>query len=77
MLDARLSGQVILGSNDINLIVANSPQKCTDSTSFLYNNVQMRHCFEWERVNKLESGYYLINLIMDNNVLLQETIKLK
>lgn len=71
------NGQVISGNNDINLLINNVAQQCTDSTSFLYNNIYMRHCFEWERVNKLESGYYLINLIMDNNILLHETIKLK
>ena len=71
------NGQVVLGSNDINTIILDTLQQCTDSTSFNYNNIQLTHCFEWERVNKLESGYYLINLIMEEKILLQTTMKLK
>ena len=50
---------------------------CTDSSEFSYENIEMIHCFEWERVHMLAAGYYLVNLIIEEKVALQTTLKLK
>ena len=42
-----------------------------------YQNVEMNNCFEWERLQQLKSGNYLINLIIEGRVAAQQQFKLK
>ena len=71
------NGRVIIGNKDISLIISEKQVICTDSSEFNYQNIEMIHCFEWERVHTLDAGYYLVNLIIEEKVALQTTLKLK
>jgi len=71
------NGIVITGNKNVSVSISDNQLVCTDSSEFIYENIEMTHCFEWERVNMLATGYYLINLIIEDKVALQTTLKLK
>jgi hypothetical protein len=71
------NGIVIIGNKNVHVSISDNQVVCTDSSEFNYDNIEMTHCFEWERVHILTSGYYLINLIIEGKVVLQTTLKLK
>jgi hypothetical protein len=71
------NGIVITGNKNVSISILDNTVICTDSSEFDYKNIEMLHCFEWERVHMLAAGYYLINLIIDEKVALQTTLKLK
>ena len=71
------NGRVITGNNDVSVTILDNQVICTDSSEFHYENIEMIHCFEWERVHMLAAGYYLVNLIIEEKVALQTTLKLK
>ena len=71
------NGIVIIGNKNMSIRISDNQVICTDSSEFNYDNIEMIHCFEWERVHMLTSGYYLINLILEDKVALQTTLKLK
>ena len=59
------NGIVITGNKNVSVSILDNQVICTDSSEFDYENIEMTHCFEWERVHMLATGYYLINLIID------------
>ena len=66
--------------NNIDTIQLNIEGKIvsfTDSTTFYYENSEMMHCFDWERVDVLESGVYLIYLYLDNQIASEKVLILK
>ena len=71
------NGVVITGNKNMSIRISDNQEIHTDSSEFNYDNIEMIHCFEWERVHMLTSGYYLINLILEDKVALQTTLKLK
>ena len=71
------NGIVIKGNKNVSVSISDNQVICTDSLEFNYKNIEMTHCFEWERIHMLATGYYLINLIIDEKVALQTTLKLK
>ena len=71
------NGEFIKGKENIEINVSDSIFNCTTSSGFNYKNIQMNNCFEWERVQQLESGNYLINLIIEGRVSGQKQFKLK
>jgi len=71
------NGELIQGNELQKTIVANSTVECTSAANFEYNNIEMTHCFEWERVQVLLTGTYLINLIIEEKIAAQTTLKLK
>ena len=71
------NGIVITGNKNMSISILDNQVVCTDSSEFTYENIEMTHCFEWERVHMLAAGYYLINLIIEDKVALQTTLKLK
>ena len=71
------NGIVITGNKDVSITILDNQVICTDSSEFNYENIEMTHCFEWERVHILAAGYYLVNLIIEEKVALQTTLKLK
>ena len=70
-------GIVITGNKNVSISILDNQVICTTSSEFDYENIEMTHCFEWERVHMLATGYYLINLIIEDKVALQTTLKLK
>lgn len=70
-------GELISGQEDIHVSVADSVYYCTTSTLFNYQNVQMDNCFEWERLQQLTSGNYLVNLVLEGRLSAQTEFKLK
>ena len=70
-------GIVIQGNKNISISISGNQVVCTDSSVFNYENIEMTHCFEWERIHTLVAEYYLINLIIEDRVTLQTTLKLK
>ena len=71
------NGELVKGKENIEVSVSDSIFNCTTSSAFHYQNVEMNNCFEWERVQQLESGNYLINLIIEGRVSGQQQFKLK
>ena len=71
------NGVVITGNKNMSIRISDNQEIHTDSSEFNYDNIEMIHCFEWERVHMLTAGYYLINLILEDKVALQTTLKLK
>ena len=75
LIDA--DGKLIQGKEDIEVAVNDSILYCTSSYAFDYKNIEMNNCFEWQRVQKLESGAYLINLIIEGRIAAQQQLKLR
>ena len=71
------NGELIQGNELQKTIVADSTVECTSAGDFEYNNIEMTHCLEWERVQVLLSGTYLVNLIIEGNIPAQTTLKLR
>jgi predicted nuclease with TOPRIM domain len=71
------NGIVIIGNKNVSVSILDNAVIYTDSLQFDYENTEMKHCFEWVRVHMLAAGYYLINIIIEEKVALQTTLKLK
>ena len=71
------NGELIQGNESQNTTVANSTVECTSASDFKYDNIEMTHCLEWERVQILLKGNYLINLIIDGKIAAQANLKLR
>ena len=71
------NGELVKGKENIQVNVADSIFDCTTFSEFNYQNVEIEECFEWERVQQLEKGNYLINLIIEGRVSGQQKFKLK
>ncbi len=70
-------GELILGAEKWLTEVSDSSVNCTNAADFNYNNIEMTHCFEWERVQVLLPGTYQINLIIEGNIAAQTKLKLR
>tara|TARA_B100000214_G_scaffold303139_1_gene233806 strand:- start:7502 stop:8422 length:921 start_codon:yes stop_codon:yes gene_type:complete len=70
-------GDLILGDENINVLVNDSIFKTTTFIDFEYQNIKTTNCFEWERVQQLHSGYYLMNLIIEGRIAAQKRFELK
>ena len=71
------NGEIIKGEEDIQINLLDSISYCTTSFRFNYKNLEMNNCFEWERVQQLEAGEYLINLIIEGRIAAQNKLKLR
>ena len=71
------NGELIQGNELPKTTVANSTVECTSASDFKYDNIEMTHCLEWERVQVLLKGTYLINLIVDGKIAAQTNLKLR
>ena len=71
------NGELIQGKELLKTIIADSTVEYTSASNFEYNNIKVTHCFEWERVQVLSPGIYLVNLIIEGNISAQTTLKLK
>jgi len=70
-------GELVLGMDTLITIVADSSYSCTSSAEFEYKNIEMKHCFEWERVQELSPGVYQINLIIEGGIAARTNLKLR
>ena len=70
-------GQVVLGKEDVKTTIGDSIINCTSVTTFKYNNIELNHCMDWERIHQLSSGLYQVNLIFEGNITTQTTFKLR
>ncbi len=68
---------VITANKDIRLSIGEQEIICTDSTVFDYKNLEIMHCFEWERIDVLNSGVYFINLFIEDRMSSQTILNLK
>ena len=71
------NGELIQGNELQKTVVADSTIACTSAANFEYNNIEMIHCFEWERVQVLLPGTYLVNLIIEGRIAVHATLKLR
>jgi hypothetical protein len=71
------NGELIQGKELQKTIVTDSIVEYTSAADFEYNNIEMTHCFEWERVQVLLPGTYLVNLIIEGSIAAQSTLKLR
>ena len=70
-------GELVFGTDVLNAITDDSIYSCTSSSEFQYRNIEMNHCFEWERVQVLSPGSYQINLIIEGDIATQKNFKLR
>ena len=68
---------LIKGIDSISSTLSDSIIDVTTFADFEYNNVASDFCFEWERVAKLESGNYLVKLIIEDRIVIQNNFKLR
>ena len=71
------NGELIQGNELHKTIVADSVVECTSASDFEYNNIEMEHWIEWERVQILLPGIYFVNLIIEGNIADKTTLKLR
>tara|TARA_Y100000385_G_C13079846_1_gene633302 strand:+ start:1486 stop:2388 length:903 start_codon:yes stop_codon:yes gene_type:complete len=70
-------GDLVKGKQEINVNVSDSIFDCTTLSVFNYNNIETTSCFDWERIDQLSSGSYLVNLIIEGRVAGQKKVKLR
>ena len=70
-------GELVLGTDTLITIVSDSSYSCTSLAEFEYNNIEMTHCFEWERVQVLSLGMYQVNLIIEGSIAARTNLKLR
>ena len=70
-------GEVVQNREDIEFTISDSTLKATTFTEFEYNNIKIENCFEWERVQQLEAGNYLMKLIIEGKVSGEKKFELK
>ena len=70
-------GELVLGTDVLSTLVADSSYSCTSSAEFEYKNIEMTHCFEWERVQVLSPGMYQVNLIIEGGIAARTNFKLR
>jgi len=70
-------GEIIQGINKANLIIADSVVDLTASAEFEYQNIEIESCFEWERVQQLEGGTYLVHLIIEGRMAASKLLQLR
>ena len=71
------NGRLIQGQENSEVNISDSIVNCTTNSTFSYNNIELDTCFEWERVDQLESGNYLIKLIIEGRVAAQKHLRLR
>ena len=71
------NGEVLRGAGYVELIVEDSLLLITEVSSFQYNNIETESCFEWERIEQLSKGKYILNLIVEDRVSAQHHFKLR
>lgn len=71
------NGELIHGKEDLQLTIIDSIFSVTTTSIFNYQNIEMTHCIEWERVDQLERGDYLINLIIEGRFAAQKELRLR
>jgi len=71
------NGEVIKGVEDVKVSVSDSIFYCTSFFTFNYNNIEINNCFEWERIQQLESGDYILNLIIEGKIAVRENFSLR
>ena len=69
--------ELVLGRDTLSTLVADSIYSCTSSAKFDYKNIEMTHCFEWERVKVLSPGSYQVNLIIEGDIAARSILKLR
>ncbi len=70
-------GLVLKSNSLIQTILELDTVDVTTFTEFDYQNSTIDHCHEWERLNVLQEGYYLISVIINEKIVAQTTLKLK
>jgi len=70
-------GELVLGFDTLTTIVADSIYSCTASAEFEYKNIEMTHCFDWQRVHVLLPGMYQINLMIEGGIAARTNFKLR
>jgi len=70
-------GELVSGTDTLTAIIADSSYSCTSSFEFEYKNIEMKHCFEWERVQVLSPGMHQINLIIEGGIAARTNFKLR
>ena len=71
------NGVVLQNKKDFIINILQEEIKYTASSEFEYKNIELAHCIEWERINVLLAGEYLINLFFEENLIGQTTFSLK
>ena len=71
------NGELVLGTDTLITIVSDSSYNCTSSAEFEYNNIEMKYCFEWERVQVLSPAIYQVNLIIEGGIAARTNFKLR
>ncbi len=67
----------IIESNENQITMDDTVLNITSSSSFDYKNIEMEHCFDWQRTQPLIKGSYKLNLIIEGRISKQLTFKLR
>lgn len=67
----------IIESNENQIIMEDTVLNITSLSSFDYKNIEMEHCFDWQRTQPLIKGNYKLNLIIEGRISKQLTFKLR
>jgi len=70
-------GQVIQGADSINVFIADSLSSATAFLEFDYDNKETDVFIEWQRIDPLQPGNYLLNLILEGSISAYHEIILK
>ena len=67
----------IIESNENQITMDDTVLNITSLSSFDYKNIEMEHCFDWQRTQPLIKGNYKLNLIIEGRISKQLTFKLR
>ena len=67
----------IIESNENQITMDDTVLNITSSSLFDYKNIEMEHCFDWQRTQPLTKGLYTLNLIIEGRISKQLTFKLR
>ena len=71
------TGEIIESNENHQIIMEDTVLNITSFSSFDYKNIEMEHCFDWQRTQPLIKGSYKLNLIVEGRICKQLTFKLR
>ena len=70
-------GEMVMGKDTVRTEVNAEELFCTSLSVFNYENEEINHCMEWERVYVMKTGTYRILLIIEGEIAAETQLKLR
>lgn len=71
------AGEIMIGKDTLFTTIDNNELICTASSVFSYENEEMNHCMEWERVHIMQPGTYRVLLLIEGRIAAETQLKLR